>query len=242
MANISIDCESFRCPKGYRLTNRWALNPGEEAQIDNVEVVASNGPERTPYRPLDRPGSGDLYLLFANVMNADDLLRFIERWGPLMTDAANWGDPVPPLLREANFFRRLLAHKDRAKKLASVFTSEMRAREIRAYKRAGDTAPHSIDESNLFRMVGRIDLVADPSKGVRLRIGTHCLIGALWWQLGQKLSGNASFAECRQCGEWFETGPGTGRHVDANFCCNEHKVTFFSHARSRRSRAGTSGG
>jgi hypothetical protein len=93
-----------------------------------------------------------------------------------------------------------------------------------------------LEEADLKERIGITYLVADPKKGVRLLISPETLIGALWWQLGQSLSGNVGFAECRQCGHWFETGPGTGKHVDAEFCCNEHKIRYFSLARSKRNR------
>ena len=81
--------------------------------------------------------------------------------------------------------------------------------------------------------IGEIDLVADANKGLRLRLKTDSLKSALWWQLGQKLSGNAIIRECRQCDKLFEVGRNTGRRSDATFCCNEHSVRFHSLRRSR---------
>jgi hypothetical protein len=216
------------------------LNPGEEAQIDKVEVIACKDDARVWYRPFEHRGSNELYLLFANLQNADDFFRFTQMLGPLTRNAPTWGDSIPSALREAKFFRELLAHKESPKKLASFFKSKMRAKAIRYYESSGSTASLHIDESTLkVERIARIDMVPDPSTGVRLQITADYLIEALWWQLGVKLSGNVTWATCQQCGHWFETGPGTGKHVDAKFCCDEHKVRYFSLARSRRRKPST---
>ena len=95
-------------------------------------------------------------------------------------------------------------------------------------------AKHAYREIAPNELVGMADIVADAKRGIQLRITTDTLIGGLWWQLAQKLSGETNIQRCRYCSAPFETGPGTGRHVDAAFCSNEHKVRFFSLARSKR--------
>jgi hypothetical protein len=202
-------------------------------------VIARNSLDRAPYRPLEQSGAGDLYLIYANIRSAESLLQFVQRFGPL---TSSWGDLVPWALRQAKFFRNLLSLKDRPKQLASFFNATKRRRYIEAEIAQGFSPRGEIDDSQLSEMVGSIDLVAHPVKGVRLRISPDQLIGALWWQLGQNLSGNVNFAECRHCGHWFETGPGTGTHVDAEFCCNEHKVKYFSLQRTKRKQNQSRGG
>jgi hypothetical protein len=98
-----------------------------------------------------------------------------------------------------------------------------------------------LEQTDLKERVGIAYLVADPKRGMRLQISPETLISALWSQLGQSLAGKVGFSECRHCGNWFETGPGTGKHVDAEFCCNDHKVRYFSLARSGRNRTQTRG-
>jgi hypothetical protein len=214
MANVFfIDLEWFRCPEGYRLTTAADVFPGKNwrktwPDVDE-EVIARNSGVWAPYRPLDQSGGGDLYLIFANIRSKESLWQFVQQFGPITSSV---GDSVSWALRQAKVFRDLLSLKDRPKQLASFFNPTVR---------------------RIYPFVGTIDLVADPVKGVRLRISPDQLLGALWWQLGQKLSGNANFAECRHCGDWFGTGPGTGKHVDAEFCCNEHKVKYFSLQRSK---------
>lgn len=41
---------------------------------------------------------------------------------------------------------------------------------------------------------------------------------------------------CAWCKELFKTGVGTGRRLDAKFCCDEHKTTFHSLGRTKRKR------
>jgi hypothetical protein len=85
-------------------------------------------------------------------------------------------------------------------------------------------------------LVGTADIIADPRRGIQIRITTETLIGGLWWQLAQKLSGETNIQICRYCNAPFETGPGTGRHLDATFCCTEHKVRYFSLARTKKKK------
>jgi hypothetical protein len=48
----------------------------------------------------------------------------------------------------------------------------------------------------------------------------------------QKLSVVAA-RTCQYCSSLFESGPGTGKYIDAKFCSNEHKVRYFSLARTK---------
>src|SRR5262249_32210255 len=181
----------------------------------------------------------------------NDLLKFIHTFGPLgrggfaagvsgpepVRGGATWGDDVSSGLRQAKFFRDLLLNERNRSRLAAVFNSEMRVSALRSYKKAyertGERVPAiEIDDSWLSRMIADIDLVADSKKGLRFRIQTETLISAMWWQLGQKLSGNVIIRECRHCGILFKVGPGSGRRRDATFCCNEHSVRFYSLKRS----------
>jgi hypothetical protein len=234
MADVFIDLEWFRCPEGYRFTTAGDAFPGKNwrktwPDLDE-EVLARNSGVCAPYRPLDQSGGGDLYLIFANIRSKENLWQFVQQFGPISSNFP--GDSVSWWLRTAKVFRDLLSLKDRPKQLASFFNATKRRRYIEADIAQGISPPGEIDDSQLSQMVASIDLVAHPVGGMRLRISPDGLLGALWWQLGQKLSGNANFAECRHCGDWFGTGPGTGKHVDAEFCCNEHKVKYFSLQRS----------
>ena len=79
-----------------------------------------------------------------------------------------------------------------------------------------------------------VRLSLDPSTEMpRLRLMPQSLLDALWVQLGQVLSGSATIHQCQHCGQWFESGAGTGRRADAKFCSNEHKIAFHSLKRSK---------
>ena len=46
-------------------------------------------------------------------------------------------------------------------------------------------------------------------------------------------------AKCRYCETVFLVGPGTGRRMDALFCCDEHRVRYNSLKRSKAIQAPT---
>jgi hypothetical protein len=227
MSELFIDLEWWTCPSGFRLANRRELFP----EWGDDEVVVPNSAQRVPYRPLTK--YGDLYNVFANIKSSTELVRFCDSFGPLSQNAV--GDSVADMLRGAEFFRELLHHKqDGSRKLASFFKSLMRDWAKRSYERTGGLWPGGKNASfDSIPLVATVSMGADPEKGVRLMITTDTLIGGLLWQLGQKLSGSSNFRECRQCGRWFEAGPGTARRVDAEFCSDDHRVRFNSLKRSK---------
>lgn len=87
-------------------------------------------------------------------------------------------------------------------------------------------APH--ERAQFFARFGdkglswsRIDvaLAFNPINGKpQFRLTQPTLVNALWLELGQALSSDASIRNCLHCGEWFEAGPGTGRREDSKFC------------------------
>jgi hypothetical protein len=236
MSNLLIDFEWFRCPQGYTIEGDWTSPEGRWFP----ETIIRSSLELVRYRPFDGPGGDDIYLIFANLRSRERLLQFVQEFGPL-TDA--FYDSVPDLLKTAKLFSDLMSFRNKPKQLAAIFSAEQRERYKDVTVRWEERIHKDVaEETDLKQRVGITYLVADPKRGVRLLISPQSLISALWWQLGQSLAGNVSFSECRQCGNWFEAGPGTGKHVDAEFCCNEHKIRYFSLARSKRNRTQTRGG
>jgi hypothetical protein len=235
VALLRIDLEWFRCPKGYRLIHarELARAQGEDPKTyPNEDWVVPNTEERVSYRPLDEFDL--LCVAFSKLKTPDDLLGFIELYGPIAQSSPVWGDSVPGFLRSARRFYELLTCKNRgAKRLASVFNAQVKASLARAHEASGEPLPKDHDFGELNQLVGTADLVADATRGIQIRITTNALIGGLWWQLAQKLSGETNIQICRHCNIPFETGPGTGRHLDATFCSNEHKVRYFSLARTK---------
>lgn len=237
MASIDIDLDWFRCPKGYRIVRsaEVARAIGEHPDsYPNEDWIVPNSGERVIYRPFDE--NDMLCIGFAAVRTPEKLLEFIQFHGPLTRTLPVWGDLVAAGLRSARQFHDLLTCREKGpKKLSAVFNAQIRDSRVRAHQTEGlpPSPPADYDFGVLDRWIGTAHLVADPVRGVHLKIMTDVFIGALWWQLGQKLSGGANIRTCRHCAALFESGPGTGRHVDTNFCCDEHKVKYFSLARTK---------
>jgi hypothetical protein len=268
MTEFLIDFTWHRDPKGYRMVDFNSLNLAWRLpQDDPWRCIVPLGRRRglIKYQPF--ASRGDLCFVFAQVSGPDQLLRFINNYGPLndyysrLGNAPDWeygennsvlsspnpfayitstgissywkcedgaeipadfipGDPVPDCLRAGAAFRELLRLKERGspKKLASFFHTSF-----------FDTANGVFWGNHHASMV---DFVPDPKIGVRLRLRPPTLLGALWYQLGVKLSGDTSIKTCRHCNKLFETGSGTRLRSDAQFCCNEHKVEYFNRKRS----------
>jgi hypothetical protein len=229
-----------------RYAEGYALQPDSSAAKGSAprNIIVPKGRAPLSYLPFEKFDS--LYSVFAKVRTQDELLAFVTKFGLLMGRS---GDSVVDMLREAQFFRDLLAAKEKSqKKVAECFDSQLRVRLAETYKKVNMTLPPNAElwqwqalvgncadlEEWLHHLVARVELVADPKRGVQLRITAETLIAALWWQLARKLSGEAKIRECRHCGDWFEAGTGTARRADSDFCSQEHKIHFFSLKRSRR--------
>jgi hypothetical protein len=240
-SDLLEDFEWHRDKEGYRLERDSSFKPlkfkslklGEEDVIGSEEgvIVPKGGPSNLiRYQPFAR--GGDLCTPFASIKTAEELLRFVNYHGPLtafllplsrpnellakMRKFLSRGEPVDLGLEHAKIFADLLRLKSQGntRKLASYFESDK---------------PAHITFRNL---IGRVELVGDPNKGLRLKICPTHLLGALWYQLGLKLS-TATLRSCRLCHKIFEVGAGTRLRADATFCCYEHKVEFFNRNRPR---------
>lgn len=222
MAELLIDFEWWRDAKGYRMADseRPELEPALEYHPLGIRVLSSKplrvyrlGGELKPYRPLDRFAS--LFKQFADgAKSPAGLLDFIVKFGPLTEDGLDetFGEPVQGIIAHAETMNDFLhyASGDR-KRLSWLIGSQVN--------------PLSEVE---------VGLVLDPTTQVpKLRLSPHSLLDALWMQLGQSLSGGTNIRQCQHCGAWFETGPGTGRRLDAKFCSDEHRITFNSLKRSK---------
>jgi hypothetical protein len=174
-------------------------------------LVVPRGGQAISYEPLDRDG---LYARFAGLRTPEDLLEFMNKFGPLTDAGASVakGEDVANILNHSKAFRSILSIDDKElSKLAAL---------------AGENG----------KQISRMDffIVEDRASGtLRLQFRPPDLLSALWLQLGQKISRNRPFRECRYCGSWFECGSGTGRRLDAIFCKDDHRVLFNSRKRSK---------
>jgi hypothetical protein len=229
MIDILGEFEWFRDPKGYRIVPFSSFKIREHVlKGRDVEWVVPKGAAKTQvsYQPFAR--GGDLCTAFASVKTREELLNFIHSHGLLTSTgeppfdpafkAFPAGEPVPLGLANAEMFRELLTMHALAgpKELAAYFQAK-----IAGFVGGGQA--------------GRVEILPDPVRGVRLRISPPTLLGALWYQLALKLS-DANHRMCPLCNRIFEVGPGTKLRTDAKFCCHEHKVEYFNRKRSKMVR------
>jgi hypothetical protein len=229
-SDLLKDFEWYRDKKGYRL----ALDPPFKSPViqedDHVIVAKGRPSDLIRYRPFAR--GGDLCAPFALIKTAKGLLRFVNDHGPLtarllplsppnerlakMRQLLSRGESVDLSLGHAKMFAELLRLKSQGetRKLASYFESDKPS------------------DFSVRDLIGRVELVGDPNKGLRLKMCPPHLLGALWYQLGLKLS-QATLRTCPVCDKVFEVGTGTRLRADATFCCREHKVKYFNHKRPR---------
>jgi hypothetical protein len=237
MTALKIELDWYRCPQGYRFARASdvARACGDDPRTyADEDWIVPNGNERVYYRPFDK--NDMICVAFAKLRTPESVREFISLYGSLIGSSPQWGDSVAACLRLSQRFYDLLSCKEKGRRrLATVFNSQVRESHIRGYKRdVGTSPPKDYNFGTLNQLIGTADIVPDPERGIQLRITTDSLIGGLWWQLANKLSGAINIRICRHCSAPFEAGPGTGRHVDANFCCDEHKVKYFSLARTNR--------
>jgi hypothetical protein len=181
-------------------------------------------------------GTASLVTVFAYVTTPKALLAFVKQYGSVANSGGtDRGDSIPRCLWQAQRFRELLLCKEKGpRKVAALYNAQLRAALARDDAEIPDRIESEYDE--LYEPIGTVELVPDPARGVRLRFTTDTLVGAMFWQLGLKLSGATTFRECRQCGKPFEAGPGMELRADSTFCCAEHSVLFHSRRRRKGSK------
>jgi hypothetical protein len=211
MAQLVIEFDWRRDPKGYRLVEA----------VRQIRVVR-NGKGQAPkdfehYRPLS--STDVLFKIFANTATTPEgVLDFVRRFGSLTWDG--WdekiGDDVNLVISNADHMRQLLRYPSGNENPPHLPLSPYQA-----------TPSTSINAQVIW----------DPAtKAPRWELRPNTLLDALWLQLGQALAAGAQIRQCEHCGDWFEAGRGTGRRLDAKFCCDEHRTSFNSLKRSRESR------
>jgi hypothetical protein len=233
------DFEWHRDKKGYSLAldrPRFGMRDGRGVANygppDRV-IVANGGPsDLITHRPFARDEGGDLCRAFASVKTADELLRFVKDHGPLTAHLLPPSPPNPPLAK----MRKILSSGESVD--AGLENAKMFGDLLRLNAEGNTRKLASYFESDKLRyfsfrnLIGRVELVGDPDKGLHLKICPPNLLGALWYQLGLKLS-QAMLRTCDFCAEVFEVGPGTQLRADAKFCCYEHKVKYHNNKRPR---------
>jgi hypothetical protein len=271
MTEFLIDFTWHRDPKGYRIVDFNFLNlPWRLPQDDPWRCIVPVGRRRDliKYQPFAR--RGDLCLVFAQVTGSDQLLRFINNYGPLNDyyglGTSDWeygenklvlSSPNPIGIISSTGISSFWKCEDGTLVPADFFPGDpvpdcLRTaaafRELLKLKQHGSPEKvASFFHASFFKTmnvkhISVVDFAPDPKFGIRLRLKPPSLLGALWYQLGITLSGNTGVKMCRHCNKFFEVGQGTGLRADAEFCCNEHKVEYFNRRRptSRQRKANTS--
>jgi hypothetical protein len=217
MRDAAIYLEWKRDAAGYELLPEVpapVLVPEEHAlslyATGQPARVVPRGGQPIAYEPLELDR---LYSRFAALRTPEGVLAFICKYGPLTERGADAsiGENVSNVLDHAAAFRSFLTYEDEHGDLASWAGAE-------------------------GQLLGRLELrlARDVASGsLRMQLKPPTLLAALWLQLAQKLTGNRPFRECPYCLNWFETGPGKGRRLDARFCIDDHRVLFNSRKRSK---------
>jgi hypothetical protein len=190
-------------PLGIRVLHGGSANPLH---------VRRRGDVLAPYRPLDVFGS--LFEIFAKVRTEDDVLHFVERFGPLTRDGldAQKGELVDGVLAHADTMRDLF-----------LFSTGDRAHRSKLIAH--------LQVNPFAELEVTLDLDAG-SEDLKLRLRPTSLLDAVWLQAVQHLSSGAILRQCQHCAQWFEVGPGIGRRLDAKFCSDQHRIVFNSLKRS----------
>ena len=230
MAQIAIELDWARDPKGYRL-----VEIGRSKELRIVRIGTGHGPKNLP---LFQPLSTDLlFRIFANIATTPEgALDFVQRYGPL----TGWdGDIVSEVTFQAEYMRGVLEvwagkqkHPDRS---LAALVSGRHMRVGRGQVGPGKplvVSPYDTGSSSSLNA----KVIWDPfAKALKWELRPASLLDALWLQLGQALTADVQFRKCEHCTEFFVAGRGTGRRLDAKFCSDEHRIAFNSFKRSRRS-------
>jgi hypothetical protein len=174
--------------------------------------VVAKGDEVQGYRPLD--DFSTLYKMFADQCRSEKgVIEFINKFGPLSTD------PGELIQKKVLGLRGIFGTRgDRVRDV--IDNAKLMNRQL-----AGAMIPQL--------PLTNIEAVLVPDVGtVRLKLSPSRLIDAIWLQMAQSISSGRDARSCKLCGIPFEVGPGSGRRLDAVFCCDEHRITFNSRARS----------
>jgi hypothetical protein len=99
MADFLVDFEWYIDSNGFKLVPWKSIVHAGRPLNRSGDCIVANGGKRVPYRPLDQLDT--LYLVFAGLKTPDQLLGFINTFGPLTPIASGWGEDVSFSLRQA---------------------------------------------------------------------------------------------------------------------------------------------
>jgi hypothetical protein len=177
------------------------------------------GKGRENFEPLKIEMEKPLYLWFADLDGSEEsCLRFARVWGLLTTESPageemleTWQEQIQAMRQAREFFGPIdtlpaeLARKRRAGEAWKLTNLDM----LLVPKRA---------EADRFAMM----------------LQPRNLLAAMYVQLAKSVAGGGSLRNCKQCGEWFETGASDSRRSIAIFCSEKCKNRFHYLGRAKR--------
>jgi hypothetical protein len=192
----------------------WRCRPADPGK---PQRIVRNGGSLVSYRPTET-----LDLIFREFLNADPtdsgVLDFVNRFGPL-TRAGNTeeGEPIKPAIDILELTIAVIElgalNKDAAKRGLAKFLGA--------------------DGVTLTGVEVRL-LFDERTQTLRTQQVAFDLRAALWLRLVEVLASDIVLRRCGHCNALFTAGLGTGRHLNAKFCSDEHRVLFNSLKRTPR--------
>lgn len=215
MRHPCVEFESQRDASGYTVKavapsaaplNTVLTEAGEIGTSGDRLVRKGGALERV--RPLER--SDNLFAVFAHLKSPDEIAEFMRQNGPLTKNGNRDGEHLAAVGAAIADMRKLVdAWRATPGKLKTLVGDRLDLAKLKASVRWNGAT-------------GTFDLSLTPEH----------LIEALRLQFAQAVSAARALKTCRHCLTPFLVGPGTGRLSKAEFCCDEHRVTFHSLARS----------
>jgi hypothetical protein len=174
--------------------------------------IRRRGGKLRTYRPFDLIDRMLFRTFPSRATNLDGLLDFVSQYGPMTQEGNHDGEPASIGLTAAASMAELL----------------------RVYSENPGDWFFRYARSELYWSRVDVKLAYNPMTGrPQFRFVPATFINALWLELGQSLTSEAQLRNCKRCGVWFPTGPGTGRRADAKFCSDDHRIIFNSLKRGR---------
>lgn len=218
MAIFEIRFKWEKCRNGYRF---------EEGQRGELRIVRNKG-ELETYEPLNIAG---MYKVFSNCSSNDDLLGFINKYGPLTAVGNDLALPTKSRERTVRGKKVEVTQVHIGEDVRELQAQLSWFKSVLQDKKQGVSVPRVIAmRPSLLRIAqtrvgisrGELAIVFCPDS----------LLHALRLQLILAIVGAEKLIQCQYCQMPFAVGVGTGKRIDAKFCCDDHRVRFNSRARS----------
>jgi predicted nucleic acid-binding Zn ribbon protein len=213
---------------------------------DTGPLIVKRGAEATQFPPRS---VDDLHRQFASIGDEPEaVLEFVRRFGFLGLDRR-----TPPQAIDQESVAQILDARDHMREALTVFDDltrmETKARRLRkemleeGQPVASDFAPGDFRQvaGGFFnqwaspQLVARLVPVTDARHraGLKLVLAPRTLIGSMWLQIAEELTGGAKFRHCDWCGQPIRIGANGGRS-DKSTCSDACRQALSKHNRMQR--------